>query len=132
VKSGPDSGQYKVFLDNNGYIRLVMIGNFDGQLFAAMLKVAETLAEDLRSKGQRVVYLFDLTRIGKVSADGRRAGGELFSKIDYDATAAFGVSGILGIMIGFIGRVFPKLPTSHMFAHEEDALRHLELPKSNR
>ena len=86
---------YKVFLNNDDVIEVLVIGDQNVASVELMGRQIDTLLTELKARGKPGLVLDDLLQIGRVDADARKLVVELGKRLDYDRLAMVGKGGIM-------------------------------------
>lgn len=80
----------KTFLNHQGYIEHHYIGDQSYASVKKSMTIAARLASRLKTQGEDVMILADLTRLEKSTSESRKASLEALQSLPYDKIALFG------------------------------------------
>lgn len=81
----------KIFLNPEGYIEIVLVGDQTAQSFERVYQEAEPIIEQLKTQGKPLYALFDLSKQTGFSLSSDKAALELLEEVDYDRIAMYSV-----------------------------------------
>jgi hypothetical protein len=81
----------KVFANPEGYLEIVLVGDQTGELFEKAYDQAIPILDEMRTKGQPVLGLFDLSRQTGFSLSSDKVAMELLEEVKYDKIAMYSV-----------------------------------------
>lgn len=116
----------QVFIDGDGFIRNLHVGDQTKESVSAMIDQLVTAARQLRAKHQPVLALIDLSRLGKHDTGARRIAADGIRTLDYDRAAAFGGSELTRHTVNLIVRASGRGDRFKYFRTEPEALAFLK------
>lgn len=113
----------KVYLDNDGIVRVTALGDQDGK------EIIEVRYEILRlgkNASGKIKVLYDLSKIGKSLPDSRSESVKSLKLEELGNIALFGASAVIRVIASFIIRASGMSEKAKYFKTEEEALRWLK------
>jgi hypothetical protein len=120
--------QNKIFINPDGYIEIVLVGEQTGEDFLSIYKQAKPLIEKVHESGKPLYGLCDLSRQSGFTLSSDRVAMEHLEEINYDRMAMYGVphKEVTKGIIMAIG----KWHNTKIFDNREEALKWLLSPAS--
>lgn len=116
----------RVFINNKGFVECRVIGDQNLKSVTAMGQQIEALLSELENMRQPLLILDDITKIGRVPSNARKAVIQFVKNLQYDRLAMVGDNGIIRLGANLIFRASGRGKKVKFFSNHAQAVRWLQ------